>query len=57
MSFMTVYETLEDDLAVIEEKIEEVLISSSPTLQNSAVHYLRSGGKRLRPMLVLLCAQ
>lgn len=57
MSFMTVYETLEDDLAVIEEKIEEVLISSSPTLQNSAVHYLRSGGKRLRPMLVLLCAK
>lgn len=57
MNFQKVYETLKDDLQTIEKKIEQVLMSSSATLQDSAVHYLHSGGKRLRPILVLLAAK
>lgn len=57
MNFQMVYQTLRKDLDSIEKKIEEVLTSTSPTLQDTSVHYLRSGGKRLRPMLVLLSAK
>ena len=56
MNFQKVYESLKEELQTIETQIEQVLLSQSPTLQNSAVHYLHAGGKRLRPILVLLAA-
>ncbi len=48
---------IKDDLLAVEEQLAESLTSSVPTLSDITSHLLHSGGKRLRPALVLLSAR
>ncbi len=57
MNYKTVYKVLGKDLKKIESELEKALQSDSPLLQESSLHYLRAGGKRIRPVFVLLSAR
>jgi Polyprenyl synthetase. len=57
MDFQYLYRTLAPDLTIIEKKLSEVLYTESPLLRESSLHYLKAGGKRIRPILVLLSAK
>lgn len=46
-----------DDLLAVNHLIEKELISSIPLIQTITQHIVQSGGKRLRPLLVLLSAK
>lgn len=43
-------------MAAVEERLADLIQSHGPALAEDAGSTLRAGGKRLRPMLVLLCA-
>jgi octaprenyl-diphosphate synthase len=45
------------DLAAVERSIGEHLASDNELLEAMATHVVKSGGKRLRPLLVILCAR
>ncbi|MCU9613708.1 heptaprenyl diphosphate synthase component II [Caldibacillus lycopersici] len=57
MNFKTVYSLLSNDLKKIEKELEQVLDANSPLLKKSSLHYLQAGGKRIRPIFVLLSAK
>ena len=44
-----------DDLVRVESLLRETVASSEPLVHEAATHLLAAGGKRFRPMLVLLC--
>jgi len=44
-------------LALVEERLREVVASSHPLLHEAAAHLVDAGGKRFRPLLTLLAAQ
>ena len=46
-----------DDLAAVDECIRQRLKSRVPMVDEIAEHIIASGGKRLRPLLVLLAAR
>lgn len=54
---MTVYSLLSSDLKKIEKDLEKVLDAQSQLLRKSSLHYLKAGGKRIRPVFVLLSAK
>ncbi|WAA10559.1 heptaprenyl diphosphate synthase component II [Fervidibacillus albus] len=54
MNYTTVYKILHNDLKSIENRLEKVLETESPLLKQSSLHYLQAGGKRIRPILVIL---
>jgi len=45
------------DLAIIEQELRGLSQSNSAILQSTTSHLVKSGGKRLRPIFVLLCAK
>lgn len=45
------------DLRAVDELIKSALISNVPLIQTIVEHIINSGGKRLRPLVVLLTAQ
>src|SRR5882757_5434622 len=51
-----IQELLADDLAATDQLILAQLNSDVPIIQTIAQHIISSGGKRLRPLLVLLSA-
>lgn len=51
------YADLKSDIEVIEKELEKALNSSSHLLNDASLHLLQAGGKRIRPVFVLLCAQ
>jgi len=54
LSLSTIYEPIQEDLARVEARLKAVGEVSSPWLAELLAHSLESGGKRLRPALVLL---
>ena len=46
---------VQDDLERVEHLLREAVASSEPLVHEAATHLLAAGGKRFRPMLVLLC--
>lgn len=52
-----IQQTLADDLAATHRLIQEQLLSDVPMIQTVAQHIINGGGKRLRPLLVLLSAR
>src|SRR5207244_4956511 len=46
---------LRDELERVEALLREAVASGQPLVQEAAAHLLKAGGKRFRPMLVLLC--
>ena len=52
-----IFEAVKDDLAEIEAALEENLTSHLDIVRQAAGHILFSGGKRLRPLLMILAAR
>lgn len=44
-------------LAAVEAHLAEIITSDEPFITEAAAHLLNAGGKRFRPMLVLVCAE
>lgn len=51
------YHLAKDRLALIEQEIRDLQGSDIPLVQDISTYLLGNGGKRLRPALVVLCAQ
>jgi heptaprenyl diphosphate synthase len=54
MNLQDIYQNLKKDLQQIEAKLEESVQTNHPELHDSATHLLKAGGKRMRPVFVLL---
>lgn len=54
MKMMQLYAALKPDLQAIEERMAATVTSDLPMLSETSLHLLKAGGKRLRPIIVLL---
>lgn len=54
---MTLYADFRKDIAYIEKELERSVNSSSPIIQRASLHLLRAGGKRIRPIFVILASK
>lgn len=54
MKLHHIYRELKKDLHVIEQGLTQTIQTDHPALQNTATHLLHAGGKRIRPIFVLL---
>lgn len=57
MKLKMMYSFLNSDLHVIEEALEETIKAESPLLHQASLHLLQAGGKRIRPVFVLLAGK
>jgi len=51
------YSEMRSDLDLIEKELEKAVNSSSDLLNEASLHLLQAGGKRMRPVFVLLAAK
>ena len=51
------FQLISSELKVLEELVLNELKHYDPTLVEAATHLMKAGGKRLRPVMVLLAAQ
>ncbi|MFN2745588.1 MULTISPECIES: heptaprenyl diphosphate synthase component II [Bacillus] len=54
MKLTTLYSFLNDDIDLIEKELERTVHSDYPLLSEASLHLLQAGGKRIRPVFVLL---
>lgn len=54
MNLLDIYKELKSDIQFIEDELNNSLDTMQPLLQESSVHLLHAGGKRIRPVFVLL---
>lgn len=54
MNMNQLYAALKPDLAAIEDAMVEAVTSDLPLLSETSLHLLKAGGKRIRPVFVLL---
>ena len=57
MKLKMMYSFLNSDINIIENKLEETIQSNSHLLQKASLHTLKAGGKRIRPVFVLLAGK
>lgn len=57
MKLAMTYSYLKPDLQLIEKALEETIKADHPVLGDASTQLLRAGGKRLRPVFVLLAGQ
>ncbi|KAB7672928.1 heptaprenyl diphosphate synthase component II [Bacillus sp. B1-b2] len=57
MKLKMMYSFLNSDIEVIEKTLEETVQANSSLLKESSLHLLKAGGKRIRPIFVLLAGQ
>ncbi len=57
MKLKILYSDLKSDIEIIEKELEKALNSSSHLLNDASLHLLQAGGKRIRPVFVLLSAK
>lgn len=57
MKILDLYARMKKDLTYIEKELEKNVYSDHPELRESSAHLLKAGGKRLRPIFVLLAGQ
>ncbi|PYZ94509.1 heptaprenyl diphosphate synthase component II [Salipaludibacillus keqinensis] len=57
MKLTDIYWHLRSDIIKIEKDIEKNINANHPILQEASSHLLKAGGKRIRPVFVLLSAQ
>lgn len=57
MKLKLLYADIKSDLEIIENELEKALNSSSHLLNDASLHLLQAGGKRIRPVFVLLSAK
>jgi len=51
------YDAVADDFAAVDQLIKDSLSSNVPLVEEISAYLIEAGGKRLRPLLVLLCAR
>lgn len=54
MKMMQLYAAMKSDLQAIEDRMAATVTSDLPMLSETSLHLLKAGGKRLRPVFVLL---
>lgn len=54
MNLLDIYKELKSDIQLIEDELNQSLDTKQSLLQESSVHLLHAGGKRIRPVFVLL---
>ncbi|MDI3327369.1 MAG: polyprenyl synthetase family protein [Alicyclobacillaceae bacterium] len=54
MTFNDLYRTMSGELRLVEHILETEIESREPALEQASLYLLQSGGKRLRPLVVLL---
>jgi heptaprenyl diphosphate synthase len=54
MKLIDIYKELKSDLQMIEDELHQVVHSPHPFMQETSLHLLKAGGKRIRPVFVLL---
>jgi heptaprenyl diphosphate synthase len=54
MNLQEIYRDLKEDLQYVEEALERAIATKEPELRKSSLHLLKAGGKRMRPVFVLL---
>ncbi|MFK2824215.1 heptaprenyl diphosphate synthase component II [Bacillus sp. B190/17] len=57
MKLTMLYSFLKSDIDLIEKELERAISSTSPSLRDASLHLLQAGGKRIRPIFVLLAAK
>ncbi|WP_170007476.1 heptaprenyl diphosphate synthase component II [Bacillus fonticola] len=57
MKLNVLYSFMQRDLQKIERALEEAITAQSPVLHDASLHLLQAGGKRIRPVFVLLAGQ
>ncbi|MCQ6273878.1 heptaprenyl diphosphate synthase component II [Bacillus sp. V3B] len=57
MKFKMMYSFLNSDIDIVEEALEEAVYADSSLLREASLHLLQAGGKRIRPLFVLLAAR
>ena len=57
MKFKMKYSFLSTDLQLVEKELEAAIHADSEVLTEASLHLLQSGGKRIRPVFVLLSAK
>ncbi|HZH61579.1 MAG TPA: polyprenyl synthetase family protein, partial [Metabacillus sp.] len=56
MKLKAMYSFLNNDLNIIEQELEKTAVSEYPLLREANLELLKAGGKRIRPVFVLLSA-
>ena len=57
MKYKMKYSFLSADLQLVEKELEAAIHAESAVLTEASLHLLQSGGKRIRPVFVLLSAK
>jgi heptaprenyl diphosphate synthase len=57
LKLKNLYSDFRPDIELIEKELEKSLESDSPILREASMHLLHAGGKRIRPVFVLLSAK
>lgn len=57
MKLKMMYSFLNSDINIIEKKLEETIQTESLLLKQASMHTLQAGGKRIRPVFVLLAGK
>ncbi|MCO7176753.1 polyprenyl synthetase family protein [Sporolactobacillus kofuensis] len=57
MTLSSIYIEQKRNLKSVEKRLEVVLQAPDPILKEASLELLKAGGKRIRPLLTLLCAQ
>ncbi|NYF24502.1 polyprenyl synthetase family protein [Sporosarcina sp. JAI121] len=57
LKLMSLYVDFRKDFAYIEKELERSVNSSSPIIRQASLHLLRAGGKRIRPIFVILASK
>ena len=57
MKFKMMYSFLNSDINIIEKALEETVQADSSSFTGSFIHTLQAGGKRIRPLFVLLAGK
>lgn len=57
MKIKMMYSFLNSDLSIIEESLEKTVTTESPLLFEASTQLIRAGGKRIRPIFVLLAGK
>jgi heptaprenyl diphosphate synthase len=57
MNLLQIYSRMKKDIAYVERRLEESVHTDHAMLKETSLHLMKAGGKRIRPVFVLLAGQ